>query len=543
MGFSRLILEGDVLEADITSPLGTLTHSPYMLLADLQPHGGVLPMELPGEPGVVGISPGFVRVIDGFTGVLPMGFPGVLPQWGVEFTATAPAVPSLSRLVVQAAVADPVAPNGLAVTEVVGGAFGAGPNLTAIYGGSVQLAQFGYALASVDLDGDDADELIVGAREEDAPSAAIAGRVSIYSGNPPVLQQYLDDPAPQVRAHFGVSVATGDLNGDGFLDIVVGARQSDTGGETDAGKVVIYYGPAYTQAFTIESPVPEFRGQFGHRAVCGDFDGDGWCDLVVSSIGSGSAGVPQAGVVDVFLGPSLAPWVRVENPIPGPGDRFGYRLDAGDVNGDGFDDLVVAAPFKALQPGLTDDSGAIYVLMGPTMVLGTYFPNPVPSVSGLLGADVACADLDGDGYQDIIAGAEFDDSGGLTAQGSVYVLRGPGFFNVSQFYSPAPVANGGFGSGVSVGDWDGDGDQDLMVGEFFYSGASPRSGRAHIMLGPDYLQAVTVEEPFTGSDYQFGRRVRAADMDGDGRMEMAVGVPLSSASFIPRSGAVYLVSF
>ena len=326
------------------------------------------------------------------------------------------------------------------------------------------------------------------------------------------------------------------------MDIVVGARQTDFV-QTDAGRAVVFFGPSFVQTLTLMPPTPEFRGQFGHRAICGDFDGDGYDDLAVSSIGTTVGAFPQAGHLDVFFGPSLFPVMRVDNPIPGDGDRFGYRLCQADLNDDGFDDLVVAAPFKALISPTVDDSGAIFVLLGPTFALDTYFPNPQPSTAGLLGADVSCADLDQAGDLDIIAGAELDDSGGLGTQGSVYVLRGPNFTTQDQYFSPAPFLDGGFGSGVDAGDFDGDGVPDLMVGEFFYTGTAFRSGRAHIMLGPDYLQSVTVTEPFQGNSFQFGRRIRAADLDGDGFSEMLVGVPQSSASFVSRAGAVYVVAF
>jgi hypothetical protein len=540
-GFQRLIFPGTSVSANVSSPLGTLSGAPYMIVADLQPFAGAAPLQLPGEPGVVGVSSTMVTLVDAFQGLLPAGMPSTLPTTGTTLTGVPLAFLPTTRLVVQAAVADPQAPNGLAITEVFGGHFAGLPSVTGTSGASSILGQFGYAVHATDLDGDGLPEVIIGAREEDAPGGSVAGRVFIYSGSPLALQHTLDDPSPEAGSHYGVSCSTGDVNGDGVVDIIVGARQKDVNGLQDAGQVVIFFGPAYAQTHTIDAPIPEFRGQFGHRTICGDFNGDGSCDLAVASIGSTVGAVVQAGTLDVFFGPAFSSTVRVDNPVPSPGDRFGYRLCAEDIDGDGTDDLIVAAPFKSLIGSGVDDSGAIYTLLGPAFGLHTYFPNPSPSVQGLLGADVSCADLDADGDLDIIAGAELDDSGGLAEQGSVYVLRGPTFASVDQYFSPSPTAGGGFGSGVDAADWDGDGVIDLMVGEFFYTGPTFRQGRAHVLLGPDYLQSVAVEEPVTGSSYQFGRRVRAVDLDGDGDYEMLVGVPQSSAPGITRVGAVYVV--
>ena len=543
LGFERLIFPGTSVAAHLSSPLGSLTGAPYMIVADLQPSAGATPLQVPGEPGVLGVSSNMLTLVDAFHGLLPWGMPAVLPTLGTTLTGNPPPFPPTTRLVVQAAVADPQAPNGLAFTEVFGGHFAGEPSVTGASGGTSILGQFGYALHATDLDGDGLSEVVIGAREEDAPGSPDAGRVFVYSGTPLVLQHTLDDPMPEVESHYGVSCSTGDVNSDGFIDIVVGARQKDVNGIEDAGQIVIFFGPAFGQTQTIDAPIPEVRGQFGHRTVCGDFDGDGSCDLAVASIGSSVGPIAQAGTLDVFFGPALSSTVRVENPVPSAGDRFGYRLCAEDLDGDSKQDLVVSAPFKSLTVSGMDDSGAIYVLLGPTFGLHTYLPNPSPSVQGLMGADVSCADLNGDGVLDIIVGAELDDSGGLAGQGSVYVALGPTFASMDQYFSPNPTLGAGFGSAVDAADWDGDGSLDLMVGEFFYTGSTFHEGRGHILLGPDYLQSLTVAEPVGGTSYQFGRRIRAADLDGDGRHEMLVGVPQSSAPGTSRVGAVYAVEF
>lgn len=534
----RLLRPTTPVTINLSSPLGSLVGSPFFVGADIVPPEGAHPLTLPNEPGVLALTSNVVPLMNSFsTGAS-------LQSGGAGFGLTVPSSSPGSRLLFQAVVADATAPNGLAVTTAVGGQYADNPTVTPVFQPSPSvLAQFAYALHMDDLDGNGVIETLSGAREADKPTATDVGRVFVYSGNSPTPVVILDDPTPQAFSHFGVSISTGDINADGIKDIVVGARQFDAFSLTDVGKVVVFLGPAYTQTQTILPPLPEFRGQFGHWTSCGDFDGDGFCDLAISSIGATVSGFPTAGTVDIFFGPTLAPALQVPDPLPAFGDRFGYRMEASDVNRDGFDDLIVAATFKSLSPSGTDDSGAIFTLEGPFFSTWNYFPNPFPSQSGLLGADMAVADMDQDGWLDIVAGAELDNSGGLTDQGSVYILRGPNMVTATHLYSPVPQSGVGFGSGIAVGDVNNDDVPDLFVGEFYYSAAAFHGGRSWVIYGPDYVQGQTVLEPIAGAEHQFGRRVRAADLDGNGDDEMIVGVPFSSANGVARSGAIYFVDF
>lgn len=534
----RLLAPGLPLQVQVSSPLGTLNGLPYFVAADLQSGPGAPVLALPGEPGVLGIGAGLVPVANGFAA----GTAG-LPPGGLWMALDAPAAPPGTRLVFQAAVADAAAPNGLAITPLVGGDTPDTTTIVPVFQPTNPTAQFGYALTIADMNGDGIADVLAGAREAHGTTPNNAGRAYLFHGSATVPAAILDDPSPQAFSHFGGGVGAGDFNGDGFPDIVVGARQYDTGGQQDAGKVVVYYGPAFAATAQITPPVPEFRGQFGHWMSCGDFDGDGFCDLAVSSIGASSAGLLTAGRVDLFFGPSLAPTTPIFDPVPVGGDRFGYRMEARDLDRDGFCDLAIGSPFKSLLPGGTDDSGAVSIHRGPFLGTWVYFPNPAPSPNGLLGDDLACADFDADGDLDVVAGSELDNSGGLTDQGSVVILHGPAFATWSRIYALAPVQGGGFGSGVDVGDFNHDDVPDLMVGEFWYPAPFFRAGRAHVRLGPDFLQGITVSEPVPGSSNEFGRRIRAGDLDGDGDSEMVVGVPFSSANGVSRSGALYLVSF
>ena len=525
---------------DLQSPGGTLNTQPFFLVLDVLPLTGANILVLPGEPGALAVSANYVMVansLDG-SGIIPIT--GSLGSGGFQVNFSLPYVRTTGDLVLQALVLDPAAPNGVAVTPAAGGRFGNPPTITPIFGGSQVLDQFGYSVTVADLDQDGTDELICGSLEQDSGGQLDVGKVSIYTGLPPVLQYTLEDPAPETSSQFGVSTSVADLNGDGHLDVVVGAREYDALGLFDSGRVVVFFGPAFTATQVLLPTAPEARGQFGHRSACGDFDGDGYADVAIGAIGQASGGFVQAGTVEVFFGPTLTTHQLIPNPTPGTGDRFGYRLEARDFDQDGFCDLAVASPFKTLT-GSNDDSGALHILQGPLLTSSTYFPNPMPSPQGLLGADIAFEDLDNDGFLDLVGGAELEDVGATLQAGGVYILNGPTYSSYTHRTAPIPTTDGGFGSGVAIGDYDGDGIKDLMIGEFWFQLTFYRQGQAHILLGPDYTTAISVLEPNAGSSHQFGRRVDAGDLDGDGDDEMIVGVPLSSAVGVQRAGAVYII--
>ena len=125
----------------------------------------------------------------------------------------------------------------------------------------------------------------------------------------------------------------------------------------------------------------------------------------------------------------------------------------------------------------------------------------------------------------------------------MHVLYGPAFTNNAIVYHPNPSVSAGFGSAVAAGDFNGDSVPDLFVGEFWFpANGVNRAGRAHVLLGPAYTQAVTFQEPAPGSSNEFGRRVVAADLNGNGRAEIVVGVPSSSRGGGIRAGALYIGS-
>ncbi|HEV8320470.1 MAG TPA: VCBS repeat-containing protein, partial [Myxococcota bacterium] len=230
---------------------------------------------------------------------------------------------------------------------------------------------FGYAVASAgDVNGDGFDDVVVGAPLSDG-SGIDAGRAYVYLGGPGATF----DPAPDgtldgdaVGDYFGFAVASaGDVNGDGFIDIFIGAPRNDAAG-VDAGCARVYLGgaglaldPAPDATLTGEAADDRFGDSV---APAGDVNGDGFGDIVVGAPLNDAAGT-IAGRAYVYLG---GPGATIE-PTPdgtltgaSAGDSFGYSVaGAGDVNGDGFDDVVVGAYVN--DAGGTN-AGRAYVYLG-----------------------------------------------------------------------------------------------------------------------------------------------------------------------------------
>jgi hypothetical protein len=214
----------------------------------------------------------------------------------------------------------------------------------------------------------------------------------------------------QAGANFGVSVASaGDVNGDGYSDVIVGAKLFDNP-ELDEGRAFVYHGSASglstTPNWTAESNQEGARFGFS-VASAGDVNGDGYSDVIVGAyqFANGEAFEGRAFVYHGSAsGLSTTPnWTAESNQA---GAEFGYSVaSAGDVNGDGFSDVIVGA--WLFDNGETDE-GRAFVYHGSASGLSTT-PNWTAEsnqVNAQFGVSVASAgDVNGDGFSDVIVGA------------------------------------------------------------------------------------------------------------------------------------------
>lgn len=282
--------------------------------------------------------------------------------------------------------------------------------------GNQDYANFGLAQAAGDVNGDGYDDVVVG-HPSYSNGQLEEGRAALYLGSPAGLSltPAWNVESNQAGAALGSSTAAaGDVNGDGFDDVVVGVRYY-SGGEPREGRALVYLG---TPAGLAPTPVWSAEGNQRSSMFCegvsaGDVNGDGFDDLLVGAPNFGHGEVEE-GAAFLYLGSPLGPSVAPSWVAEGNQERawFGWTLSSADVNGDGFDDVIVGAPAYKSSPGLQRGEGRATLYLGSAAGLSA---SPAWAMNGsaqgdYFGCVAGQGDVDGDGFDDVLIGANSFDN-------------------------------------------------------------------------------------------------------------------------------------
>ena len=473
----------------------------------------------------------------------------------------------------------------------------------------------GYSVSSAgDVNGDGLDDLIVGVWDADLSGKSYAGKSYVVfgkaNGNAINLSAIADASNPTggfvingeaARDNSGYSVSNaGDVNGDGLDDLIVGAYQADPNGD-DSGKSYVVFGKTNSSAINLSAiadasnPTGGFviNGEAaGDQSGCsvsnaGDVNGDGLDDLIVGAYNASLSGPTTEKTVDGVIynaythsDTNAELWLQKGVVLEGAwrgffidgesnGGDSGYSVSsAGDVNGDGLDDLMISAIYANSNAGESyivfgKQDNAVINLSAIAAGKGGFVVNG-ESANDYSGHSVSSAgDVNGDGLDDLIVGAYLATPSGKSQAGKSYVVFGKkDNTNAIELSAIAAGGTGGFvingesmgdfsGHSVSnAGDVNGDGLDDLIIGTY-------GAGKSYVVFGKQDNIAINLSDIVAGTggfvingesahdesahDYSGYSVSSAGDVNGDGLDDLIVGARKANPSGKLNAGKSYVV--
>ncbi|MFT7680412.1 MAG: hypothetical protein ACI8QC_004418 [Planctomycetota bacterium] len=383
---------------------------------------------------------------------------------------------------------------------------------------------FGFSTVPLDFDGDGILDIGIGAPGESRVYVALGVGNNEYG---PMLS--FDESGPAacafpggVSIRFGEALAKADLDGDGDDELIVGAPDMSVNGILEAGAVFIIGLPTQggSAPLQINADVPA-RGNFGAELLAADFDQDGQVDLAIGAPQALDGGMTAGSVTVVYSAGTVGEYqVHFPNPAPAENGRFGSHFAVDDGNADGFPELFICAVGNTDSNGI-ELSGQAYGYWGPIDPEGTF----VLDDSLSLPADFPRFGMHitaADGV--VVVGAPRKDVGSLADSGRSYLWRAPSYASVRRFQHPTALPFDLFGYRVQLADLIGDETIDLCVVSLpAHDDANPNRPAVYIYDG-----AIDDPNPYrlralTDSGSHFAVGFSTADLVNGGRDELILG--------------------
>ncbi len=410
-------------------------------------------------------------------------------------------------------------------------------------------AEVGSVVAGAgDVNGDGLSEYFVLAPLYDVSGNTDAGKVWLIYGGA-ALPDWTATGGTAFEYYGSSAAGAGDVNGDGYDDVIIGAQNYD-GPSMNRGKVELYYGSATGLVGPVwTSTQNRTNAQDGSAvAPAGDVNNDGYADFL-SGARNWSLPASSAGRATLYLGSSTVPSTTPAWAFNGEtsSDFLGTAVTGtGDVNADGFDDILVTAPSYG------SNTGRIYFFLGSASGPGA---TPQWTLTGPAGGTILgssadeAGDVNGDGYADFIVGSpgyrNLAAAGANHGRAQLFLGNVSGTPTTSPWEYVGTTADTYVGRGVGgAGDVNSDGYSDLLVGSYLDETNADNAGAAFFFLGGPTLSTTPSWDYYgTETDELMGAWVApAGDVDGDGFADFLVSRGRDTCGGVDDAGSYLLVT-